>query len=195
MIRPGTVRDARRAAELHASSITQGFLSRLGPRFLERLYRCVVKDEGSVLYVAEDDGNVVGMIAATEDVHALYRRFLRRDGVIAGLVAAPRVLRNAPAVFETLRYGSSTETDLPPAEVLSMAVDDVARGRGLGRQLIEYVNVEFIRRGTPSAKVVIGGPNDPTLHLYRTCGYQDASTIEVHRNMPSQVLVWSPPAR
>lgn len=195
MIRLGAAPDARRAAELHASSITEGFLPRLGPRFLERLYRRVVKDTHSVLLVAEEDGRVVGMIAGTEDVHALYRGFLWRDGAFATLVAAPRVLRNLGAVLETLRYGGSSPTDLPPAELLAVAVDAAARGQGLGRELVDALNTEFARRGVAASKVVVGAANDTALHLYRATGYRDASTVEVHRNVPSQVLVWSPPAR
>jgi ribosomal protein S18 acetylase RimI-like enzyme len=193
-IRPGTAPDARRAAQLHSSSITEGFLPRLGWRFLERLYRCVVKDERSFLFIAEDDGRIVGMIAGTEDVHALYRRFLRRDGMFAAVVAAPRVVRNVRAVLETLRYGGSSTNDLPPAELLAVAVDGSARGRGLGRELVDALNGEFARRGVPASKVVVGAANDQALQLYRGRGYRDAAMVEVHRNVPSQVLVWSPPA-
>jgi ribosomal protein S18 acetylase RimI-like enzyme len=195
MIRAGTLNDTRRAAQLHASSITEGFLPRLGPRFLERLYRCVVKDNHSFLLVSEDGGRVVAMIAGTEDVHALYKRFLRRDGVLAAVVAAPRVLRHARSVYETLRYGGSSTDELPPAELLAIAVEDAARGNGLGRALVDALNAEFARRGTPSSKVVVGAGNDAALRLYRASGYRDASTMEVHRDIPSQVLVWSPPAR
>jgi ribosomal protein S18 acetylase RimI-like enzyme len=195
-IRLGTANDAGRAAELHTTSITEGFLPRLGARFLTRLYRCVVNDERSFLLVAEEPGGrVVGMIAGSEDVRGLYRRFLRRDGMIAAVVAAPRVLRNAGAVLETLRYGSSDANDLPSAELLSVAVDDSARGRGVGRQLVDALTAEFRRRGTASSKVVVGAANAPALRLYRACGYRDAATVEVHHNIPSQVLVWSSPAR
>lgn len=195
-IRVATAADTRRAAQLHADSITEGFLPRLGPRFLERLYRSVVKDDGSFLLVAENtDGTLVGMIAGTQDTRALYRRFVRRDGVRAALVAAPRVLRNAGAVLETLRYGGSTATDLPAAELLALAVDHTARGHGIGRALVDALTVEFARRGTTSSRVVVGAANDSALRLYRECGYHDASIVEVHRNIPSQVLVWSRPAR
>ncbi|MEY2461186.1 MAG: hypothetical protein QOG30_3016 [Acidimicrobiaceae bacterium] len=195
-IRPGRLADARRAGQLHASSITEGFLPRLGDRFLERLYRCVVKDDHSFLLVAENsDGDVVGMIAGTEDVHALYRRFLRRDGLRAAISAAPRVLRNLRAVLETLRYGGASTADLPAAELLAVAVDREARGTGLGRELVDALSAEFARRGTSSSKVVVGAANDTALHLYRGCGYHDAGAVEVHRNIASQVLVWSQPAR
>ena len=196
MIRTGTTNDARRAAELHASGITEGFLSRLGPRFLTRLYRCIANDDRSFLLIAQgDDHATVGMIAGSENVGQLYRRFLRRDAVIAGLVAAPRLVRHAGSVLETLRYGGGDDTGLPDAELLAIAVDADARGHGTGRALVEALVEEFARRALSSSKVVVGASNESALRLYRACGYADAATIEVHRNVPSKVLVWSSPAR
>jgi ribosomal protein S18 acetylase RimI-like enzyme len=190
------VQDATAVARLHASSITEGFLPRLGPRFLSRLYRCIAGDPHSFLFIAEaEDGETSGMIAGTEDVHALYRRFLRRDGVIAAAVAAPRVLRNARAVLETWRYGRSEVDDLPTAELLAVAVDEGARGHGLGRALVAALNVEFERRGTAATKVVVGADNSGALQLYRGSGYREVTSIEVHQRVESKVLVWSPSPR
>src|SRR5258706_7932200 len=126
-IRPATREETPVAARLHANSITEGFLSRLGPGFLARLYRRIVRDDHSFLFVAEHDNAIVGMIAGTEDVSALYPRFARRDGVVAGIVAAPRLVRHAGAVLETWRYGGTDEAGLPSAELLAGAIDPVAR--------------------------------------------------------------------
>ena len=195
-IRSGTGADARRAAQLHASSITEGFLPRLGPRFLERLYRCVVKDERSFLLVAENGGQRRrhdrrhrGRARPLSPLPAPRRRDRGASSPRRACCAtrAPCSRRCATAARRT--------TDLPAAELLAVAVDDAARGNGLGRELVDALNAEFARRGTSSSKVVVGAANDTALHLYRGCGYRDASTVEVHRNIPSQVLVWSPPAR
>ena len=61
----------------------------------------------------------------------------------------------------------------------------------MGRALVEALGNEFARRGITSSKVVVGATNEQALGLYRACGYEDASTIEVHRNVASKVLVWS----
>jgi ribosomal protein S18 acetylase RimI-like enzyme len=53
-VRRGTPADAATAALLHESQITEGFLSHLGRRFLERLYRRIALSESSFLLVAEE---------------------------------------------------------------------------------------------------------------------------------------------
>ena len=164
-VRPATIAEAAVAARLHVASISEGFLSRLGPSFLKRLYRRVVRDDRSFLFVADVDGTVVGMIAGTEDVSALYRRFAVRDGLIAGLVAAPTLVRNAGSVLETWRYGGG-EHDLPSPELLSIAIDDAARGQGVGRALVAALNEEFARRRVGDVKVVVGARNAAALALY-----------------------------
>lgn len=193
-VRAATAAEAAVAARLHASRITEGFLPTLGPAFLTRLYRRTVLDPHSFLLVAEQDGVVVGMTACTEAVGALYRNFLVRDGITATLRALPRVLRSLGRVVETLRYpGGEEGADLPSAEVLAVAVDGAAAGRGIGRLLVEAAVAEFARRRVPAVKVVAGADNDAALGLYRATGFVDAARFEVHAGTPSIALVRSLP--
>ena len=200
-VRAGTEADAMLAATLHASEISDGFLSSLGRPFLRRLYRRVVREPQSFLLVAQSDGNAVGFIAGAEDVRALYRSFIRRDGLVATAAALPKILRSWRRVLETLRYpGETHETNgdgpskpaspLPPAELLSVAVAPNARGKGAGRALVQAFTAELTRRGVPGARVVVGADNDAAIHLYEQCGFRKAVRIEIHPGTPSQVLVW-----
>jgi ribosomal protein S18 acetylase RimI-like enzyme len=186
--------DAPRLAELHAARMTEGFLSALGPRFLRILYRRIVASPDAFAYVAEApiDGSVavVGFAAAALDVGDLYRRFVVHDGVIAGLAAAPRLLRSWRQVLETLRYPASAE-DLPDAEILSVAVDARAGGRGVGTLVVEAATAELARRGVAAAKVVTGADNVAALGLYTRCGFVHRAQMAVHQGTPSEVLVWS----
>ena len=108
VVRPGTDGDASRVAELHVSAIGEGFLATLGPRFLRRLYSSIVRSPYGFLLVAEnapgasgqrtgEPEQAVGFVAGSADVRRLYRRFVLRDGVVAALSSAPRLLRAAPA--------------------------------------------------------------------------------------------------
>ena len=182
--------EAAPAAGLHAQRITEGFLPTLGAAFLTRLYRRIERDPGSFLVVALEDDRVVGMCACTEDLGALYRAFVVRDGVVAGLRSAPRIIRSLPRVIETLRYpGAEDAAALPEAEVLAVAVDSARSGRGIGRAVVEAALAEFDRRGTEQVKVVAGGDNDAALGLYRATGFVDAARLEVHAGTESVVLV------
>ena len=138
----------------------------------------------------DGSGNVVGFCATARDVGALYKRFVVRDGVVAGVVAAPRLLRSARRVLETLRYPSHGG-DLPPAEVLAVAVGAAASGAGLGRRLVEASMAEVGDRAVTAVKVVAGSHNAAALALYRACDFRDAEEIEVHEGVRSTVLVWS----
>lgn len=187
--------DAPRLAELHAARISDGFLPRLGPAFLTRLYRRIVRSPGAFAYVvAADDAPADGFAAAAVDTGRLYREFVRHDGVAAGLAAAPRLLRSWRRVLETLRYPSAGD-DLPAAEILAVAVDAAASGRGIGRTLVEAATAELARRGVDAAKVVTGADNEAARRLYAACGFTERARIEVHEGAPSEVLVWNSSSR
>src|SRR5436309_1784719 len=113
--------DAPRIAELHAQRITEGFLPVLGEGFLTRLYRRVVASDDAFAYVAHARGPALGFCAVALDVGALYKRFVLRDGAVAGTLAAPHIVRNARKVMETLRYGAHDDgAALPDPEILAV---------------------------------------------------------------------------
>jgi ribosomal protein S18 acetylase RimI-like enzyme len=192
-VRAGTERDAAFAAALHASEISEGFLPSLGTPFLERLYRRITLELPSFLLIAEIDGRPVGFVAGSENVARLYRAFLRHDGVPATMSALPRVLRSWRRVLETLRYPASeqgAQEPLPPAELLAIAVAPTARRLGVGRALVDAFVAELVVRRVTAARVVVGDDNASAIALYERSGFVPATTIEVHRGTPSQVLTW-----
>lgn len=192
-VRTARVHDAPSMAALHISRIDEGFLSSLGVPFLRRLYRRVVVSDDAFAAVAVDEhGDVVGFVATALSVGALYRRFIVRDGVIAGAAAAPRILRSWRRVLETLRYPAHA-TGLPSAEVLSVAVAASVAGRGVGRALLVSAQRELDYRGIDAVKVVAGSHNEAALALYRAAKFEEVETIEVHAGVSSSVLVWRAP--
>jgi len=190
-IRRGTPSDAAAVATLHAESIAIGFLAVLGNRFLERLYQRVASDDHSFVLVHVDDAQRVdGFVALAENTGRLYRDFMVRDGMQAGLRAAPAVLRHPWKVFETLRYGIDGRDDLPGAEILATAVAANSRGQGIGQALVAAATDELRRRGIEHAHVVTAADNDSAQRAYFACGFQRHATVEVHRGVVQEVLVW-----
>jgi ribosomal protein S18 acetylase RimI-like enzyme len=189
-IRTATESDVREVADLHATRISEGFLTSLGPAFLRRLYRRVIRSADCFVLVDAPDGAVDGFVAGVADLSKLYRTFLIRDGMVAALGAAPRVVRAVPRVLETLKYPATT-ADLPSAEILAVAVASECAGRGIGTALVRAATAEFERRAVTSAKVVTAADNGAAIAMYEAAGYRGAVGLEVHSGRESKVLVWT----
>ena len=196
-VRRGTAADAGAVARLHAGQIADGFLSRLGPRFLTHLYRCVATGPDSFLLVAAGteatttsppDTAVAGYIAGALDLRRLYRRFALRHGLVAAVSSGPRLVASLPQVWETLRHGAEADDDGGGAELLAVAVDPGWRGHGIGGGLVEAFLAELERRRAPVAQVVVGADNAAAVALYRGAGFAVARTFELHRGTPSLLM-------
>jgi ribosomal protein S18 acetylase RimI-like enzyme len=193
-IRVGNVRDASAAALFHGQLISEGFLSSLGSSFLRRLYRRIVCASGSFLLVAEAGGSTIGFIAGSVDVGRLYRSFLLRDGVAAGLSAPVRLVSALPSVLETLNHGRAADGP-DGGELLAVAVDPSWRGRHVGGQLVEGFLDELERRAVHAAHVVVGADNATAITMYHQAGFSPTRTFEMHRGTESILMETVVPSR
>ena len=187
--------DVRAIAALHAERIAEGFLVSLGSAFLRRLYRRILRAPGAFVIVADEavavgPNRVCGFIAVAEDTGALYREFLLRDGLVAGVAATPGIVRAPRSVWETLRYGLRGDDRAPGAEVLATAVAADCGQRGIGTGLVQAAVDELQRRGAASARVVTAVGNLAAVHAYERGGFRTAGVDEVHRGVAQQLLVW-----
>ena len=189
-VRSGRVEDAPALARLHRESMPGAFLPSLGDGFMRRVYRALAEDPRAVLVVAENGAGPVGFASGVTSVRSFYRRFYRRHGIAAVVRAAPRLLR--PSVLrrvrETAHYPQGSGT-LPDAELLSIAVGEGARGRGLGGTLARGILEGLADRGAPSVKVVVGADNEPANRLYGRLGFGHAGRIAVHDGIASNVWI------
>ena len=192
VVRAGDRSDAPAAAHLHADRIADGFLSFLGPAFLTRLYRRVARAPGSFLLVVDDGGaGVVGFLAGSTDVRGLYRSFLLRDGLAAGLAAAPRLLRGRRRALETLGHGSGAGSGTGRgAELLAVAVAAGHEGEGIGTALVAAFLGEVAAAGGHEAYVVVGADNHGAVALYGRAGFVAGPPFELHAGTRSLVMQW-----
>lgn len=184
--------DAAALAHMHMAGIDSGFLPTLGRRFMSRLYEAMIEWPDSVVIVAERGDVPVGYVAGVVDTESFFSHFYRRHGVQAVWAALPALVR--PSVlrraWETARY-SDSQGDFADAELLSMAVDESARRRGIASRLGAAFLAAMADRGIGEVKVVVGASNDAAIAAYRKMGFSDGGVIEVHEGEPSQVLEWS----
>jgi ribosomal protein S18 acetylase RimI-like enzyme len=175
--------DGRAVARLHAATITEGFLLKLGLRFLAELYRGIAADPESIVLVARQTDQVVGFCAFSANVGGLYKRVLRRRLFRLGWAALPRALnpRVLREVADTLRYpAKSSVRELPPAEILSIGVDAGCQGGGVGRTLLDHALAHARRVGCDHVKVLAGAKLAGANAFYTRYGFHVAGQVVQH---------------
>ena len=151
--------DAWRLADMHAAPHQRGLprVARSGlPRPAVPAGRALAATPSRSW--REENGRIVAFCAAAENVGRLYREFMVRDGLAAGVRSAPRLVRSLPHVVETLRYPAATG-ELPDAEILAVVTDPDVASKGWGSLVLHETLAELERRGCASAKVVAGASN------------------------------------
>lgn len=182
-VRPLRVDDAEAVAAFHIAAIHTGFISSLGQRFVTALYKAIVLNDLSFGLVAQADGRMVGFVTFTHDIRRLYRSIVFKNGprlatILAGALLDPPRLKK---IAQTLLYPGRTHPGrLPRAELLSLAVDQRVRGRGVATRLVD----EGLRRcramDLNRIKVCVGATNEPANALYCKAGFCLTTEFEHH---------------
>ena len=156
-------------ATIHASELSPGILAELGPSFLTLFYRHIAADRDSDLFVAVEHDQVLGFVAGTVDTAQFYRRLGLRHLLSVGLYLAPYIVR--PSVIRKIQVrlqnlGSKSMTNLPQAELLSIALQPSSKGKGVGHKLVAALQENFHRRGIRRFKVSTAEARDAAQRLY-----------------------------
>jgi ribosomal protein S18 acetylase RimI-like enzyme len=176
-IRPAIQSDYIWIAKLHMDSIPTGFLSKLGLTFLTELYRAIQQEKGSVVFVAETDGRVDGFLAGTTTINRLYKRVIigKWYRFIFPLLKFVVNIKAAKMIIETFLYGFKTSTSETiksiHAELLSIAVLESGRGKGVGKALLVNLENFFRSSGVPNYKVVTFSKDEQANCFYRSCQF------------------------
>lgn len=184
----------RQLAVIHCEQIAGGFLTKLGPEFLNRLYRAVVASPEAVVIVARRDDVVAGFIAGSTSTRSVYRTFLRKQAWRSLPQLVPVLLRptNFHRLWETWRYPTKpTRTNLPAAEILNFCIAAPFQRHGIGKRLFAELVQEFKQRRVPAFKIVTGGNQSSAHAFYESVGAHLVDRIEVHRGARSLVYWYS----
>ncbi len=166
-------------AALHCRQIPWGLLSQLGPEFVLTFYTALVRSPLGFAFVAEDNNRLMGFASGVIHWREFYREFLRRHVLLAARVLTLSVRHGRwRRLFETTRYAASSE--LPPAELVSIAVEPVARALGIGAELVDSILKEFAARRVQWVRVTAGGSNSAANRLYAKMGFRLHSHVEIH---------------
>lgn len=182
-IREMETRDATAVADLHFRCINKGFLVTLGRRFLRQLYLGIAADPECRIWVAELNGQIQGFCAYAKDVAGLYKRVLKARFLRLGFASLPYSLNpwTVKEALDSLRYPAKQGAKkLPPAEILSIAVDASTRGSGVGKKLLEKAVERAALDGQAEIKLMAGAILEAANKFYPACGFTLIDTITQH---------------
>ena len=187
-IRRAEPADSLAIAGLHLRQIPWGLLAQLGVPFVATFYQALLASPQGFAFVAERDGRIVGFASGVLDWRGFYREFLRRHLTLAVRVFLAGFRRGRwRRLLETSRYAASGT--LPPAELISIALEPEARGSGISGELVRHVLTEFAGRHVLAVRVTAGGENTPANRLYERMGFRLHSFMEIHPGETAAVYV------
>jgi ribosomal protein S18 acetylase RimI-like enzyme len=148
--------------------------------FLDLFVASYTDHLGEFIWVAEENGRVVGYVSGCPDTDRHERLLLRRvlPGVLVRLLRGhyrigAKSRRYIGRLFLASLRGESLRADhaLYPAH-LHINVAEERRGRGLGRRLITACLEQLRAAGRPGVHLHTTTLNQPALRLYRSLGFE-----------------------
>ena len=177
------IRSARRGdipalTTIHAESLPEDFLVRLGTTFLKRAFFPTLLDcPRAAIYVADDAGRILGFIITRVGLGGILSDILHRQRFwflttcTARLARHPGLLRDCVSILAQLRARAAEPDDRTTAELFLMAVAPQARRRGVGHALIEHSAAQLQTSGIRSYRVLLHAENVAADAAYRSTGF------------------------
>lgn len=165
-------------------------MSSLGLSFLTLLYECIDLDKNSTLIIEKKNDNVLGFVAGGKSMKTIYFQMLRQFPRLC-LALIPSLLNPIKLfkVIELVFFGKSKqhEPSVPKAELLSIAVIDAERGRGLAQKLYNSLAQNFNMQGESAFCIVVGNSLKRAHGFYTKMGAQRLDVVSIHKGQTSTI--------
>ncbi|MBN2635777.1 MAG: GNAT family N-acetyltransferase [Prolixibacteraceae bacterium] len=188
-------KDYIQIAYLHFTTITKGFLTRLGISFLNSLYRFLIKKELVIVY--KEHNKIKGFVSCARSSEGLMKRFFissptRIIKLGVAIIKYPKLIKSLLETFRAPNQSKSSHEEnivIPETELLSISVAPSAQQGGIGSQLLNALEEELKTRDITSYKVVAGEKLQGANKFYKKHGFVLAKQITIHGDDISNVYV------
>lgn len=126
---------------IHLKTFRGFFLTFLGSKFLYALYKYFLYDKNSICLIAESEGEVRGFAIGNNKPENLFRKMLKRRGIILFFLALKALLNDPKVVSKRLLFALSYRGEAPsgfksPALLSSIGVVPSVKNQGIGSHLV-----------------------------------------------------------
>lgn len=154
MVSKLTEEDIKSVAHLHRQEL-KGFLPELGSDFLELLYRTSLEMPEMFTFTAKEDDKTTGFVSSIISTKGLYKKILYRHPIHVVMILLNHFITHPLNIIKfakILTYPGFFENN---AELLSIAVSDGHRLKGIGKRLFYSAVAEFKKRGINKFKISV----------------------------------------
>lgn len=174
------------AACIHRSEIDQGFISSLGYKMIELIFKHAVESKSGILFVAKEkkSGSVCGFLLGTLNTRSFYKEFILKKSIIAIINIIPNIfsLKKIYMILEILLYPSRNEIkDMPDAELLDIAVSREYQGKGLAQILFRKFAEHLKEKNVKEMKITTGESLFRAHRFYEKLGAKRVGEINIHK--------------
>ena len=183
MIRRMNKNDAGKIARIHQSALPETFLSSLGLTFLTEMYSSLANDPKSIIFVAEEKGNIVGFVSGILDGDSFIKRIMLISPIRLSIQASLQIIKKPSIIkkiFQTLHYGNLCFIKGASTELLAIAVTPEFQRDGIGSFLFNALLEELKSKNIKKLKVLVGQELISAQNFYKKHQFIYQKTIELY---------------
>lgn len=175
-IKPIEKSDITHVVEIHSASFKDFFLTHLGFDFLSVYYSAFQKAHEGIMFGCFENEKLIGFSAATEQSSGFNTKLIISNLPAFSLLAI-KILTTNPKALIRLYHNSKKVNDVRDkglyAELFSIAVSPVAQKSGVGKLLLESLELELRKRQCKELTLTTDCENnEQALTFYNKMGYQ-----------------------
>ena len=184
-IRPMTFSDVPRVAYLHKAAMGNSLWATLGDRFLRNIYRGMLKSHLFLGFVYEQNGQIEGFIAGSEDLPKLMNQVARSTGhrlflsALMGLTNR-KTLRK---LLSTAQYFQASSKELGQeikAESMFCSFTPQTRGKRISGHINKVLFETLLARGHQYIKITTETDNVGANRQLKSWGFQNQGTFHFY---------------
>lgn len=131
---------------IHMETFKGFFLTFLGKGFLKQMYKGFISHANSGLIIAKIDGEIVGVLAYSENLSAFYKYLLKTKLLSFAWYSLGAAIRRPSTIYRLIRAflkPSETKRNEKYVELSSIGVDPKMKGKNIGTMMIDKLKSMF----------------------------------------------------
>lgn len=172
-IRLANLNDIEKIATFHSEQFSDYYLTQLGKNVLCKYYEFFINSKENRCFISIKDGTIVGLGLFLEDFEEQIAQFYSQNKTLLAVSILKSLLKCNKIVWEgtyervkNMFTISSVDSDLPKLTLLSLAVSEKFRGKGIGKELLEHAEKYYQEKGKTRYYLSVLAHNTKAIGFY-----------------------------